>query len=133
MSLLQRLQSRLAYELGIKAEMLAERVRVYVSFLPESAPEPAKGDERHGQPGWSHGWCKPKPGMLFQAMADCEVGGEEVLAVGHDPRDKEAAAAAGVHYIQWQALFYDFNMNAHLVSPLQQLGVSAPESFVPGK
>jgi HAD superfamily hydrolase (TIGR01662 family) len=49
-------------------------------------------------PRLQHNWRKPYPGMLLQAAKDAGVEQHEVLFVGDQKTDHEAATAAGVQF-----------------------------------
>jgi hypothetical protein len=59
---------------------------------------------RAAQPLWvfsstSPEWCRPEPGMIVEACKRRETKPQHAVVVGRKPRDRTAAARAGVKYL----------------------------------
>jgi beta-phosphoglucomutase-like phosphatase (HAD superfamily) len=64
---------------------------------------------RAAQPLWvfssvSPGWRRPEPGMIVEACKRRETKPQHAVVVGRKPRDRTAAARAGVRYLTGTAL-----------------------------
>jgi D-glycero-D-manno-heptose 1,7-bisphosphate phosphatase len=78
--------------------------RAYVAYEHPKAKLPEHRSET--------GWRKPGPGMLAQAMVDFGVRPDRVLFVGDMDSDREAAAAAGVEYVDAADFFGSGDVDA---------------------
>jgi len=80
---------------------------IYIAFRYQSqkgnwAPIPQVAET---DPRWSKEWRKPAPGMLLQAMADAGATPSHTLMVGDQDSDRQAAEAAGCHYMDAEEFF----------------------------
>ena len=83
---------------------------IYIAFRYQSqkgnwAPVPKASET---DPRWSKEWRKPAPGMLLQAMRDASVIAGHTLMVGDQDSDRQAAEAAGCHYIDAEEFFKEY-------------------------
>ena len=81
--------------------------RIYISFAYKApwgvwSPTPMHGinDQR-----WSRNWRLPNTGMLFQAMADANMGPAETLVVGSTEAEERAARLAKCSFIHADSYF----------------------------
>lgn len=74
----------------------------YLSQKGNWSPIP-QGEEAN--PEWSHEWRKPNPGMLLQAASDFGVNPSNCTFVGNSAEDEQAAAAAGMLFIDERQMF----------------------------
>ena len=59
---------------------------------------------------WAHGWRKPQPGMLQQALQDNGLLPDEALVVGVSESDQKAAIAAGIPFVPAEEFFSVYEM-----------------------
>lgn len=84
---------------ALEPESLAD---IHEHMIQEAAEAGARIDAVYFCPhNWDEGCpCrKPKPGLLFQAQRDFHLDLSRTYFIGDDPRDEEAARAAGARFI----------------------------------
>ena len=100
--------SRLAEVANNVTALTLLSVTIYTCFAYQSktsgkwTPTPEGSED---DPHWSPLWRKPAPGMLLQAMADAGVGPTDTLFVGDSDEDRQAAAAAGIEFVEAAVYF----------------------------
>lgn len=100
---------------------LAERLgaRLYMSLLYQvksSGALIAPAGMDTNDPRLDPEWRKPRPGMLWQAMADAGVPASQTVFVGDSTEDEAAARAAGVLLYYHAREFFSFLLTTtHIV------------------
>ena len=102
--ILSSLVTRLSSELGVEEEALRKKLTVDVSYRAHGVSTLPPGADAES-PEWSDAWSKPQAGMLNHAMAKHGVTSpSDVLMIGYDFVDQEAAANVGIHYVDQKHL-----------------------------
>jgi HAD superfamily hydrolase (TIGR01662 family) len=79
------------FDLWRMAKATSTTIRVYVCFAHPQSQNPRYQDARNRR--------KPEPGMLLDALHDFGIAPDDATMVGDMDSDKEAAARAGVAYV----------------------------------